>query len=382
MKNVVSYIGSKQKLLDYLDGVFKLDSKKEFVDLFAGTCSVSKYMCKKYGCDIIINDISFMSSILIDELSFNTLNKEKMINLLNEFDTLPLIDNGVIFNEFSMGGTPISITDSTMFNGQIETGRMFFPKNVGQKIDTIKTRLKELRDTKQLNEIEINFILTILLNFVNSNANITSVFGAYLKIKKRDKEYPFLDMDLINELLNLKTNYHSKYKKYQLKANECLDVCFKDSKHLKKDRIIYMDPPYNTRSYESNYHILEYILDLDFNPNIIKINSKTGIKIGKINNPFVSKKETKIIFKELIKSSLMYSNSIYISYNNEGVLKESEMNDIIHNLKNIYPHLELNTHYKEYKRFTSGENNNINTNTKKMVLELIWEISNKEINHD
>ena len=94
------------------------------------------------------------------------------------------------------------------------------------------------------------------------------------------------------------------------------------------------------------------------------------------------KKETKIIFKELIKSSLMYSNSIYISYNNEGVLKESEMSDIINTLKSIYPHLELNTHYKEYKRFTSGENNNINTNTKKMVLELIWEIKNKEINHD
>lgn len=381
MKNVVSYIGSKQKLLDYLDGVFKLDTKKEFVDLFAGTCSVSKYMYKKYGCNIIINDISLMPSILIDELSFHTLNKEKMLSLLNEFDTLPLINNGVIFNEFSMGGTPISITDSTMFNGQIETGRMFFSKGIGQKIDTIKTRLKELRDAKQLNEIEINFILTILLNFVNRNANTTSVFGAYLKTKIK-KEYPFLDMDLINDLLNLKTNYHSYYKKYQLKANECLNICFKESKHLKEDRIIYMDPPYNTRSYESNYHILEYILDLDFNPNIIKINSKTGIKIGKINNPFVSKKETKIIFKELIETSLVYSNSIYISYNNEGVLKESEMSDIINNLKCIYPHLELNTHYKEYKRFTSGENNKINNDKKNTVFEIIWEINNKEINHE
>jgi len=375
VKNIVSYIGSKQKLLPFLMEIFnlsqnKFSEKQVFVDLFAGTCAVSKHIFNHYHSDVIINGISLLSSVLIDELSFHTLDKNKMFVILNEINELGKISlnemnvelepiSGHIFNEFSINGIPKSITVLSIFDNQEIKSRMFFSEIVGKKIDAIRNYLKK----SSLNEIEKNFINLFLLNYANKNANTTSVFGSYLKKLKHKKEHSFLDLSLFETFFINKNNNKNSYSKFQLPAIDCLKQLNKDNK---ENTIIYMNPPYNTRSYESNYHILDYILDLNFNPNTIKLNSKTGMQLKKIKNPFVSKKDTKIIMKELIETSLLYSNTIFISYNNEGVFQESDMKETIDELKFKYHKIKLKTYYQEYKRFTSGENNGIN-NSKKIV---------------
>jgi len=384
--NIISYIGSKQKLLSFLFDIFKLNITKEnekndinfkektFVDLFAGTCSVSKYMFQ-HNMNIVINDISKISNILIDQVLFHTLDKKKMITILELLDSEPLIENGFIFNELSINGKPTTITNNNLFKNQSCQSRMFFSENVGKKIDTIKYHLNDLT----LSPLEKSFILCILLNYVNKNANTTSVFGAYLKNDTK-KETLFFNKELIEQLFNtssLNNMLAPSIQKCQLNALECLKTLQKQTLN-KKDVIVYMDPPYNTRSYESNYHILDYIVDFNFDPSIIKENSKTAIRKGKIQTPFVSKKETKSIFKELIKEALKISNTIYISYNNEGVVSENEMEEIVGiinqecDLKND---LIFKTYYKDYQRFTSGENKGVNNGKKTMVKEIVWEIT-------
>jgi len=403
IKRIIGYIGSKVNLYDFIERIIlaKNRDKKLFIDLFAGTCAVSKLVKYKTQMDIVTNDLALYSKILTAELKIEEVSKKdfkKFKGLIKELDELPLIE-GVFYNEFSMGGTPKTINDKSIFNvkkkiknkenGKEEViienyqaysySRMFFKGEVGKKIDTIRDYLKRKYEKKEINEEMLNLSLMFLLNFANSNSNSTSIYGAYLKHDKHKRIKSFYDVELLNYLEEMYEKYKgrkSKVKSYHNYANKTIEEV-KKTKIKSNEIIVYWDPPYNSRSYESNYHILEYLCDLNFSEKMIKTNSKTGMKISenKYNNPFASKVKTPKIFKELIISSMELSDLLYISYNNEGLVKQKDMIEILKEIKEEEGlSLSLNTYQEEYKKFTSGENNGENNSRKNTVFEIIWEI--------
>jgi len=400
MKRIIGYLGSKINLFDFLEEniIKKHKGNKVFIDVFAGTCSVGKFINKETNWDIISNDISNYSKILGIQIKLNQIKVNEIMHLekiLYELDDLKLI-KGDFFNEFSMGGKPKTITDKNLFfikkkevidgkeniyfenNQEFPESRMFFKGSVGQKIDTIRIEIKKKFNNKEISEEFKDLLLLFLLNYVNKNSNYTGVYGAYLKHDKFKKrgEVSFIDFSLIEYILK---NYEETLfngnlaETKQMLANDLIKKI--DLSNYKKDNVVfYMDPPYSTRSYESNYHILNYICDLDFSIKELKENSKSGMKKDKIQNPFNSKFETLKMFKELIIDALKKGNHIYISYSNEGLMKQEEIQNIVDELDGV----SLTTFKKDYKRYTSGENNGQNTGKKNSVIELLWYIKNEK----
>jgi len=404
VKRIISYLGSKVNLFPFIKKVILDDieneDKKVFIDLFSGTCSVSRMIDEITDLDLVVNDLSLYSEILGVELELKNIDQSNFNDfkeLLKELDNNNNISNGIFFNEFSMGGIPKTVTDSTLLSNQKEYpfSRMFFKKEVGQKIDSIRENIR----SKNISPVVVKLVILFLLNYASKNANTSAVYGAYLKYDKfKNREIPpFFDTSLL-DYLEKKVNKNNNKKNiyiYSDFAEKTLDhlienniisnrtIREKKTKYNIDNVIIYWDPPYNSRSYEGNYHILEYLSDLTFDPvNTIKLNSKTGMKKteNKRNSPFSSKIKTPKIFKELIKKSMMSSNVMYISYSNEGLMKEEDILKILDELskEEQYFTLELETFKEKYKKFTSGENNGVNNGEKNNVFEIIWKIKNKQ----
>jgi len=377
VKKIIQYIGSKEKLLDFLDEVIfskyeKEDSKINFYDLFSGTNVVSNYTKETTKWNIKSNDFSNYSKILFSLIFFDMLSKKEIEEIkekLEILDKLDLKDKGFVFNELSVNGNVKTIEDQEKtFGNQKYKSRMFFSEKVGKKIDTIKDKIKEWKDNNEFGSEKIEDILmTFLVNYADKNSNTTSVYGAYLKTtNKLEKETPFLNNKLL-QLLEYKGTEENKRREIKIINKDiinALEEYKKETTQIKKN-IIYLDPPYSTRTYESNYHILNYIVDLNITYKSIKYNSKTAQSADeiRIKNPFSSKRKTYGIFKEMIKKSLEMADNLYISYNTDGLIKQNEIEEILNELND--KDIKLKTYKKSYKRFKSA-----NSETKKLKEEL------------
>jgi adenine-specific DNA-methyltransferase len=123
--------------------------------------------------------------------------------------------------------------------------------------------------------------------------------------------------------------------------------------------IAYIDPPYNSRQYIANYHLLETIAKYD-NP---KIKGKTGIREygDKEKSVFCIKNEVQGAFLKLLTE--LKVKYIVMSYNSEGIISKEQ---IIKIMKDVgIKKIKL---YKiPYRRFKSNNNSNENS-----VIEYIF----------
>ena len=102
-----------------------------------------------------------------------------------------------------------------------------------------------------------------------------------------------------------------------------------------------MDPPYNSKQYSTNYHLLETISRYD-NP-VIK--GKTGLRVcNKQKSKFCSKPQVKQVFEELISNADF--KYIFLSYNDEGLMK---LEDIKRILEKYGEYRYFATNYKKFK---------------------------------
>ena len=117
-------------------------------------------------------------------------------------------------------------------------------------------------------------------------------------------------------------------------ANKC--VC----------NVIYLDPPYNSRQYSKNYHLLNIIANN--NDNYINNNTVTGLLENSFISNYCKKQKIKNEFIDLIKK--LKADYIFISYNNEGLLSQDELIKILQ-LKGNVEVFEI-----EYKKYKSQKN--------------------------
>lgn len=350
MHKAIRYIGSKQKVLPFLEEnlFYQLKEGDSFFDGFVGSGIVSQYVAEKHNTvKVSGGDLSLYSEILFNILNigkaFKT--KEEIYALITEFEGQSL-NSSFIYNEFSHTGTPQSFSES----------RNFFHEKSGKTIDTykqfVKTKLEEKVITKEQSKILYYFLITYACKI----ANTTSVFGAFLKSPAK---YQPLDVKFVEKIIKdleeislLKNN-----------ANFYLGDIVKNLKQIPKQNVIYLDPPYSTRRYESNYHILNYIADSEFSDIEIKQSSKTGQPKEMSDNPFGKKRETEIIFADMIKEGVNKSDILGISYNTDGLIKEEWMKKFCED-----NNFSLDTRKLEYKRFKSKTEV---TNTTELE-EILW----------
>ena len=145
---------------------------------------------------------------------------------------------------------------------------------------------------------DISPSLGSLINSIDKCANTASVYGAYLK---KIKKSALREMELVPLTI---LHGQAPCKVYNDDISELI-------KHVSGD-ILYLDPPYNSRQYCTNYHLLETIARYD-NPVIY---GKTGLReYAEQKSAFCNKKTVGKAFADLIKNAQF--KYIFLSYNNK-----------------------------------------------------------------
>ncbi len=318
----MNYIGSKHKLSDFIKStVYSVVgndlSDKIFCDLFAGTGIVGRNF-KKEVRQVISNDFEYYSFVLNKNYIENHLeiqNKEELIQELNDF---PLIESGFIYQNYCLGSG---------------SERQYFSDENGKKIDTIRIKIQKWKQNNKINDSQYYFLLASLLESADKVANTASVYGAFLKHLKKSAQKEFV---LESADFEINDNEHLVFNQ---DSNELIQ-------HIQGD-ILYLDPPYNTRQYGSNYHMLNTIAKYEqFEPK-----GKTGLpKYQK--SKYCSKNFVLQEFENLIKNADF--EYIFLSYNNEGLMSIADVQNIMTKYGNY--HLEK----IDYQRFKADKTENRN----------------------
>ena len=285
----MNYIGSKLKLCQNfipstIESVCGKDlSSKIFCDIFAGTGIVGRTF-KSSVKKVISNDIEYYSYVLNKNYIENHKPIENKQLFIDELNALPLVDTGFIYRNYCIGGGG---------------NRQYFSDYNGKKIDTMRIAIENWKEEKRISDPLYYFLLCSILECADKVANTASVYGSYLKNLKKTAQ-----KELVLEGAEYEIN-DREHRVFNKDAN-CL------IKEIEGD-ILYLDPPYNTRQYGANYHILNTIAE--YKPFIPK--GKTGLR-NYFHSQYCVRRSVKDEFAFLIKNANF--KYIFLSYNNEGLM--------------------------------------------------------------
>lgn len=326
------YIGGKSLLLDNINTVISSHTKnvKTVVDLFSGSGVVATNF-KKQGYQVIANDLLYFSYVL---------NKGSVaLNKIPSFDNLPF--NPIEYlNNLKIEDTDISLSDCFVYQNYSPNDncdRMYFQNENAIKIDIIRITIEKWKQEGKLNEEEYFYLLYALVSAVPFISNITGIYGAYLK-HWDVRTYNPLQLVLPEIIDNGYENFVYNCNSNDLASDICSDL-------------VYIDPPYNSRQYLPNYHILETIAKYD-NPEIKGITGMRDYK--KEKSSYCLKTKVMAEFDDLF--SKLNTRYILVSYNTDGLLSTEQMTELLkkHGKASTFKLFEYD--YRRYKNKIPNNN--------------------------
>lgn len=342
------YIGNKKRIVDHIGnlvGDFNID-QGVFLDIFAGTNNVGKFF-KQKGFEVISNDLNECAFVfgkafiegggvpqylhLIER--YNILNKvnnsmieeylrlnknghvyfwsdfrpqERNLIKILAFLSFPknlsqiiksersLKSYPLIFRNYCPGGSLSSYEDRFGSPGK----RMFFTNEHGKQIDAILNLLRFWKNKRIVSDHEFYILLSSLVHAASLFSNTSGVYEAFYKnwFPNTQQQFRLPVPDL--------AALHSgpKGKSYCMDANNLVH------KINKQIDVLYIDPPYNSRQYNSNYHLLNTIAKFhDIEDFSVFESGLMGVrgqhKETNHRSPFSSRKDFQIAMEDLIYSA-------------------------------------------------------------------------------
>lgn len=319
------YIGSKNSLLkdiEYLLEQHVDGDEKTFLDLFAGTNVVGNYFKKKYT--VYSNDILYFSYAHAkatiennDPLTFSKLKEVGIENPFEYFADEKNVTNHNNSNYYKYNYTPAG-------------DAMYFTEENGQRIDFIRDTIDIWYENHLLNEYEYYYLIAALIKSISAVSNTTGTYGAFLKHWDKRALKP-LNVQPLTIL-----NNSAKNKAFNKDANRLVQEIQVD--------IAYIDTPYNTRQYASNYHVLENIARND-KP---KLKGVTRLfDWSYLRSDYSQKRKAYKAMSDLIKN--IKSQHIILSYNDEGIIPIEDLTKILkeHSSDQKVDFLEID--YRKYE---------------------------------
>lgn len=310
------YIGSKQKLLDWIFSIIDKECKnsKTFTDIFAGTGIVSS-VAMKYYKHTIINDFLYSNNIIYKAFFDNQkYDEDKINNIIRNYNNI----------------SPDDIEENYFSNN---FGGKYFSHSASKKIGFIRENIEN--NKVNLAEKEYNILLASLLYSVDKIANTVGHYDAYFK------KHTIEDKFFMKPIEPFRTN--TKIDIHQEDANQL-------AKNIKTD-IVYIDPPYNSRQYSRFYHVLETLIKWD-KPELHGV----ALKPEPENMSAYCKVQAKQKLYELVND--IQTKYFVLSYNNTYNSKSNSsknkitLEEIEHILKSVG---ETKIFEKEHQQFNTGK---------------------------
>ena len=307
------YLGSKQKLLDFIDSVVRehTEGVETVADIFAGT-GVVAHMFQEQGKNVIVNDI--LHSNLVTYYTWFGSEKadydliKKLIGRLNELKADE--DNYVSLN----------------------FGDRYFSMENARKIGAVREAIEDL----DIGFREKCFLLTSLLYAMDKAANTVGHYDSYRR--NMDTRKP----------LRLRVPGYSENpgsRIYSMDANRLV-------RYIKAD-LVYIDTPYNSRQYGDAYHLLENITDWH-KPDVTGVAKKMPDR-EHIKSDYSTQKAPEA-FDDLIRHT--DARYILVSYNNMAQKGNGRSNAKISNeeiISSLEKRGEVQVFDTPFKAFTTGK---------------------------
>lgn len=268
-----------------------------FYDMFAGTGAVSSAAADQ-GWIVSAND-ALRSACQQTKARLTSAEQVPLKNLGGYQKAIELLNGlnpveGFFYREYTDSGANIE-----------RQKRGYFSIENGQRIDAIRSKLKELGQLGEINSDEHTLLLSDLMIAANAVANTAGTYGCFLRNKSEASQVP---IQLKCRSLRDKKNPHVVTNK------DVFDL--KTAEHS----VVYLDPPYTKRQYAAYYHILETIAHED-SPTVTGI---TGLRPWKQNSSvFCYKSKAAHAIKELI--AKLSASRILLSYSSEGHVEAEEI---------------------------------------------------------
>ena len=339
--HILKYMGGKREMLtDIHNALAAMDVKSETLcDLFAGTSVVAYAMSDEY--DLVVNDIQHYSEIFakcymndyshiqnIDE-SVNII-KEKIIRLL-QLDVLWKDTDALRYNEDMNYQDMLAVEakECEIIEGrEEERGFSLFKRCYSgtywsyeqcRHIDAIRAVCEQYRGN-----CLYEAMMASLIYAMSYSSQSTGHFAQYRTLTEKNyqdilqyrmKNVFVMFLKKLKELLTtLRYPHTHTLRTSSLDYEDCIAT-------LQPGTIVYADPPYNSREYVSNYHILETIARYDY-PEITGV---TGVRpsLAEQKSVFCKQRTVEQAFEELIRGC--HCRFLLISYNTEGLLSSERL---------------------------------------------------------
>lgn len=271
------YLGSKYKLLDFIDHVVKehCHHVRSVADLFAGTGVVADRFNRE-GKKLVVNDLLYSNYLAyLTWFGEEPIDNGKIERLIGQFNrAVPTDDNYVSVN---FGGT-------------------YFTAYNARKAGYIREEIE--RRSHELNTRGKAALITSLLYAMDRVANTVGHYDAYRRKLDSLKEIKLLVPEFNDRMNKGNKIYHED-------ANGLVREISAD--------LFYIDPPYNSRQYGDAYHLLENIAEWK-KPEVIGV-AKKMIGRHRMKSDYCTMKAANA-FADLV--SHIRGKYILVSYNNMG----------------------------------------------------------------
>ena len=329
----INYIGSKLSLLDEIRAMLARHGARGgvFCDVFSGT-SVVAQMARLEGFTVIANDWQAYSHVLQRAFletdgypAFAALHaavpavaradaarpraafglapapapaaSAPLARVLAHLEDLPPVE-GPFFQAYCEGGA---------------AGRAYFSRANGARCEAIRDAIEAWKARGWLSGPEHALLVASVLETMDLLANTASVYGAHLKHVKKTAQAPLV--------LRLPRLAEPDGRPHRACNEDAVGLVARLAAEGPID-VLYMDPPYNHRQYNANYHVLETIARWDlaaFTPR-----GKTGLREAEAQrSPFCSRRGVARAFGELIGKA--DARHVLVSYSDEGLLPEAAL---------------------------------------------------------
>lgn len=319
----MNYIGSKRSLLPAIEPFLsdvrrQVSGQPRLLDIFSGTGVVSQFGRSK-GFDVVANDLQEYARVtaqaLLEDAGEGLLVGAEAPGRarVGLEDGRPALGLVALFQELESVKAPL---DHPFVREYVEGGaaeRLYLSEDNGRRLAAARDLVEEMLADGRISPDAHDLVVAGILEGIDRVANTASVYGAYLKKIKKSAQNPFrIAVPRLFPGL-------SPGRALRGDANQTVRDLAARGEHFD---LLYVDPPYNSRLYSSNYHLLETVARWDlstFTPR-----GKTGLRPrAEGASDYCSKRGVRAAVWDLLAEAP--ASRVLFSYSDEGLLPHDDL---------------------------------------------------------